>query len=92
LAASQKNLKIVQFLVQKGANKEAKDINDWTPLHHSANINRNLMVVRFLVEKKADILTKTKEGETPLHLAQKNECTSIVNYLHNLELSKKTGY
>jgi cytohesin len=48
-------------LVEHGAEKEAKDEDDWTPLHLAAN-NGHLETVKFLVEIGANKDARTNFG------------------------------
>jgi len=57
------NLKIIELLIDKGADVNGKDDNDDTPLHLS--INRNIS--EFLIEHGADVNAKDCSGGTPLH-------------------------
>ncbi|MGL9717885.1 MAG: ankyrin repeat domain-containing protein, partial [Wolbachia sp.] len=55
----------------KGADINAKDEEDCTPLHLAAG-KGYADIVNFLIEKGADINAKDEEDWTPLHLATKN--------------------
>ena len=57
------NLEIVELLINKGADVNAKDEYDDTPLHLS--INRN--IYELLIAKGADVNAKNCSGCTPLH-------------------------
>ncbi len=59
---------IVQLLLDKGANIEAKDTDGWTPLM-SAAVNGHEAVVQLLLGKGANIEAKDEDGWTPLLLA-----------------------
>ena len=49
-AAETSRFEIVQFLVESGADKEAKDKRDQTPLHFAAE-DGHLDIVKFLAER-----------------------------------------
>jgi ankyrin repeat protein len=59
-------LDMVQFLVDYGADLEARDGDGWTPLH-SAVYNSDFLIFKFLLFRGADIAAKTKLGRTVLH-------------------------
>lgn len=64
-AANQRNDTLVQLLVEKGADIEAKEEDSQTPLLRAAMYGNEAMV-RLLVEKGADIEARDKDGQTPL--------------------------
>ncbi|XP_041374024.1 uncharacterized protein LOC121387078 isoform X1 [Gigantopelta aegis] len=86
---------IVQSLVLKGANVNAKDTFLNTPLHIAAEIS-SVECVEFLIEKGAEVNVTNKSGKTPLHSAVmpiiflynsrghcfKKECLKLVQLLH----------
>jgi ankyrin repeat protein len=68
-AALAGKLDVVQLLVEKGANVNAKDNESGaTPLHHAASWGRT-EVVTFLLENGADASIRTKGGDTALESA-----------------------
>ncbi|KAL7924341.1 hypothetical protein ACQKWADRAFT_267042 [Trichoderma austrokoningii] len=56
---------IVKLLLEKGADKEAKDNEGQTPLFLAATYGQEA-VVKLLLEKGADIEAKDNKGQTPL--------------------------
>lgn len=64
----------------------AKDNNDWTPLHESVRRDDNLKVIQFLIERGADVNAVTKDGRTPVNLAKKKhgENHPIVRFLESI--------
>ncbi|HOT74201.1 MAG TPA: ankyrin repeat domain-containing protein [Candidatus Wallbacteria bacterium] len=52
----------------KGADIDARDINDSTPLH-TAILNNSLETSIFLIANGANIKARDKKGRTPLHIA-----------------------
>lgn len=62
------SLKTVQQLIEQGANVNAKEEDNGTPLHYAA-MEGFLDIARVLIEKGADIHAKTTEDITPLHMA-----------------------
>ena len=71
---------VVQYLIEKGANIEAKDPNDCRPLHYAANFGL-FHLVNSLIGKGADIEAKNSDNETPLYLACQNGFILIVTFL-----------
>ena len=63
---------VVEFLLLKGANVEAKTIDSWQPLHCACRWN-NVEVASLLLQNGARINSQTNGGQTPLHLASSNE-------------------
>ena len=70
-------LPIAEYLISKGANIEAKDLWDRTPLH-LASISGNTDIVRYLVSKGANKNAKDKDGKTPYYSARKDEIRDIL--------------
>lgn len=73
-------LDIVEYLVGKGADKEAKDQNNDTPLH-VASLHGHLAVVRYLVEKGASKEIKNNNYKKPIDLANDRGKNDIVGFL-----------
>ena len=59
---------IVEILISHGADINAKDESDITPLHYAAK-NSDVQIVEFLISHGADIDAKDINDETPLHYA-----------------------
>jgi ankyrin repeat protein len=59
------NLADVKYLVEKGADVNAKNEDSTTPLFSAAG-SGDLEVVKYLVEKGADVNAKTTYSQTPL--------------------------
>ena len=59
---------IVELLIAKGADVNAKSDDGWTSLHDAASIGHN-EIVELLIAKGADVNAKNNYGNTPLDLA-----------------------
>ncbi|MGH8770409.1 MAG: quinoprotein dehydrogenase-associated putative ABC transporter substrate-binding protein [Burkholderiales bacterium] len=67
----------VQFLLEKGADINARDLQGFTPLINAARNGRSQMVA-FLIERKADVHAKDSDGWTAvLHAVLRNDGQSI---------------
>ena len=70
--AAAMGLNVVQLLVEKGANVNAKNIDGWTPLHTAAYCGRKA-VAYFLLFRGAVAVISNNERLTPLDWAVKPE-------------------
>jgi ankyrin repeat protein len=71
---------MVELLLSKGAQIDARDKHDWTALTEAAQKGRT-EVVAMLLEKGAEIDTKSQAGWTPLMWAARMERLDIVTLL-----------
>jgi len=84
-------LKIMQLLLNQGADVNSRDNGGCTPLHYSsfAPVERGMFGYttgtvegsRLLLEHGADIQAKDNEGKTPLQLALENDHHEMVDFL-----------
>jgi hypothetical protein len=79
-AASNGHTAVVQFLREKGANIEARDILEQTALHITA-AHGHIATVQLLLEMGADTEVKIRDGATALHIAAVRDYTAIVQLL-----------
>jgi len=70
----------VRLLISKGADVNAKDEEDKTPLHHAAEVGE-IQVVQLLIKAGADLNIKDKDGESPADCARSNWHTDVVRLL-----------
>lgn len=85
-AVLQGNFKIVEYLLQQGADVNTSNLEKSTPLHDSANKGR-VGLVRFLLEKGADANAKDIDNNTPLHEAVA-ACGVYITNLRYIEIVK----
>lgn len=79
-AAQGGSLNVVEFFLDKGADIDARDEDNWTPLM-IASMNGHLEVVRFLVQKGADINAKDDQGWLPLFEAARLGHMDVAEFL-----------
>jgi len=70
--------------VNQKAEINAKDKDDWTPLHYAAQ-QGHLSVVEYLVNQKANINPTNKYNQTPLGVAMQNGKSNVVEFLKRNE-------
>ncbi len=67
------NLESINFLLDEGANINARAKNGQTPLSLVATWRDSAEIITTLLKKNADPNTRNDEGETPFHLIAKKE-------------------
>jgi ankyrin repeat protein len=80
MAVEKNNEKMVEALVNSGANVNEKDSFGDTPLHAAAAAG-NLNITKYLIEKKAYVDAHDHSHTTPLITAISNKHPNIVKYL-----------
>jgi ankyrin repeat protein len=80
--ASQRDLpNIVTLLLQTGADVDAQDNDDMTPLLWAIKYSMYGTAVPVLLEYGASVHVRTKKGQTPLHIASKRGLSDVVALL-----------
>jgi ankyrin repeat protein len=79
-------IEIVQFLISRGADVNAKNNAGNTPLHWVVTTSRdakNVEVIKLLISAGANVNVKNDNlgGKTPLHMAAENSNTEVVKLL-----------
>lgn len=67
----ERQVAMIQLLIESGADVHAQDQNGATPLHRAVR-TRCVAAVKFLLEAGADATFRNKPGSTPFHLAVQN--------------------
>lgn len=89
IAAAYGRVKIVKYLLERGADKNKQDFDGWTSLHAAA-ANGHVRVCRLLCEGGADLTIKTYddemvdsnyEGLTPAQVAFQRGHVQVMNLL-----------
>lgn len=82
-AAINQSVRVIEYLVQKGANINAKNNIQWTPLHCAVAWNKNTDVLQYLVSKGADPLSVSSTGLTPLQGAKQSKNHEVAKILES---------
>jgi len=85
LATQHNRHNIVDLLLKFGADPNAKDNDDMTPLFFTSQSTRSRAVVKLLLARGARVDVRNKNRQTPLHVASQH-----VNH-NNMELLLKSG-
>lgn len=80
LAAQKGHLKIAKYLIEHGANSEARAKENQTPLYSAAS-EGNLGIVKLLIERGVKVDPKASRGFTPLVVAAAGGRAQIVEEL-----------
>ena len=71
----------IEFLVNHGANIEAVDSDNKTPLHYAAKKDENLVIANYLLDRGARVNTTYSKHQTPLIIAAKKGALVLVKLL-----------
>lgn len=93
LAAEKGQMVVAQFLLDNGAEVEAKDRFGFTPLHLATRSGHKGMV-ELLLGHKADVEAADKDGNRPLHMAAERGYRSVLEILlaHKGDINGKNRY
>ncbi|KAM6327002.1 CARD- and ANK-domain containing inflammasome adapter protein-like [Podargus strigoides] len=80
VAATNGHLRIMEYLISKGAKTDVRDKKGRTPLHRAAEKGHG-DGVEMLLQCGAYMYSLDKEGKTPLHVAARNNHSHIVKML-----------
>ncbi|KAK3579218.1 hypothetical protein CHS0354_022764 [Potamilus streckersoni] len=83
VAAAKGYIKVINILLQAGVDVNAKDYDDWTPLHAAAHWGQE-EVCKLLAEHMCDFDTKNKAGQTAFDVAD----TDMIKLLEELKLKQ----
>ena len=77
----------VKYFVSRGADVNAKNENDSTPLHLAQDVE----ITKLLLDNGADINAQDEDGDTPLHVAQDEKIAEEL-IKHYADMHKKNYY
>ncbi|XP_002931656.2 ankyrin-3 [Xenopus tropicalis] len=80
IAAASGHVAVIEYLINKGAKIDCKDIKHRTPLHRAAE-NGHGEAVKVLLRAGAFIYSLDDDSLTPLHLAAENNHQNVVKIL-----------
>lgn len=81
-AATQGDREILQLLLERGADPNARQQGDYTPLHSSANRGDHDSA-RLLIARGADPHATASDGKTPADVARERGFTELAAFLDN---------
>ena len=71
-AESNPDAAVLEYLINQGADVNARNNTSNTPLHLAARRNPNVEVLRHLIDRGADVNARNESGETPWDFADPN--------------------
>ena len=77
------SMRVVKFLVEHGCDVNARDAQQWTPLHYAAAFDEGPAddLVNFLLSHGADATLEDEDGDTPLQDAESEGHAEIVELI-----------
>jgi ankyrin repeat protein len=81
LAASRGHTNIARALIQSGADKNVKDFDENTPMHHASEFGHMECIIYLVKEGDADPFQKNKYGYTPSDIAQNYQVRQLFEKL-----------
>lgn len=82
MAASRGHLSVVIFLLNNGANMNARTIKNWIPLHHAIRFNHPV-VANYLLAKGAPPYFRTTDGVNSLEIAETMRNQRMISLVMN---------
>ena len=89
IAIKNRDLKLAESLIKKGANVNLPGSNGETPLHCAARIN-SAEIITLLLKNKADPEKISNDGDKPIHVAAYNNADRALKTLVNFDKSQLT--
>lgn len=91
-ASYNKNFKVTELLIKKGASVLSRDNEGYTALFHAIRNKAPYKTMELLIKRGADLYDRTADGFTALTVALKNEPTSdlliwLIN--HGLDVNER---
>ena len=84
-SANTGNTEVVKWLLERGADIDARDPSGQTPLHRAAARNRSSQTIALLAEWGADLQARDHQGLTPLDIANLHGKTEVARWLSDAE-------
>ncbi|MGC1244975.1 MAG: ankyrin repeat domain-containing protein [Spirulinaceae cyanobacterium] len=93
LASWRDSLAAVEFLLEHGAEIDARDDEGYVPLHSAATCN-NKNVVQLLIKQGANVNAKNRMREAPLHFAARSGNVEIIEILlaNDADIEAQDGF
>lgn len=79
-ASARRNMDIARLLVARGADVNARQINDLTALHNAAQ-NGQIEMAELLLAHSAEINAHSQDGRTPLAFAREKNQAAMIEFL-----------
>ncbi|KAH8707195.1 ankyrin repeat-containing domain protein, partial [Phaeosphaeriaceae sp. PMI808] len=94
-AVERKDREWMQWLIEKGANKNSRDENGCSPLHYAIWTRDDGTIAGYLLESGADISAIDRFGNTPLHSAASASNLAVLRvciaWAHDINISDSDG-